>query len=77
MGAAMEALRFPAGFTWGVSTSAFQIEGALAEDGRGPSVWDTFCNRPGRIANGDDATVACDHYHRWREDIELIAGLGV
>ena len=76
MGAAMEAMRFPAGFTWGVSTSAFQIEGALAEDGRGPSVWDTFCNRPGRIANGDDATVACDHYHRWREDIELIAGLG-
>lgn len=71
------ALRFPRGFTWGVATSAYQIEGAVAEDGRGPSVWDTFCNRDGVIANGERADVACDHYHRMPEDVALIAGLGV
>jgi beta-glucosidase len=69
-------LHFPSGFCWGVSASAFQIEGALAEDGRGPSIWDRFSERPGVIANGDNAVVACDHYHRWREDVDLIAELG-
>lgn len=69
--------RFPAGFTWGVSTSAFQIEGATAEDGRRDSVWDVFCRQPGTIHDGQTADVAADHYHRWPEDVELMARLGV
>jgi beta-glucosidase len=63
-------------FIWGVSTSSFQIEGATKEDGRGPSVWDTYCRR-GEIANHDTGDVACDHYHRYREDIALMQRLGV
>jgi beta-glucosidase len=69
--------RFPGGFTWGVSTSAFQIEGATGEDGRRDSVWDVFCRKPGAIRDGQTAEVAADHYHRWPEDIELMARLGV
>jgi beta-glucosidase len=69
--------RFPPGFLWGVSTSAFQIEGALAEGGRGPSIWDRFCAAPGRIARGETAEIACDHYHRVDEDLALLADLGV
>jgi len=65
------------GFVWGVSTAAYQIEGAVDEDGRGPSIWDTFVHEPGRVANGDTGDVACDHYHRYAEDVELMAGLGV
>jgi beta-glucosidase len=65
------------GFVWGVSTAAYQIEGAVAEDGRGPSVWDTFVHEPGRVATGETGDVACDHYHRYREDVDLMAGLGV
>jgi beta-glucosidase len=68
---------FPGGFTWGVSTSAFQIEGATREDGRGESIWDVFCRKPGAIRDGQTADMADDHYHRWREDVELMAGLGV
>src|SRR5205823_12168754 len=68
---------FPAGFRWGVSTSAYQIEGAVAADGRGRSVWDTFCATPGKIADASTGDVACDHYHRYPEDIELLRGLGV
>ncbi|WP_102126532.1 GH1 family beta-glucosidase [Deinococcus planocerae] len=68
---------FPAGFTFGVATSSYQIEGAVDEDGRGPSIWDTFCAQPGRIADGSDGSVACDHYHRWEADLDLIASLGV
>jgi beta-glucosidase len=64
-------------FVWGVSTAAFQIEGAVSEDGRGPSVWDTFVHEPGRVATGETADVACDHYHRYAEDVDLIAELGV
>jgi beta-glucosidase len=64
-------------FVWGVSTAAYQIEGAVAEDGRGASIWDTFVHEPGRVANGDTGDVACDHYHRYREDVALMAGLGV
>jgi beta-glucosidase len=67
---------FPPEFQWGVATSAFQIEGATGEDGRGVSTWDTFCREPGRIRGGANADVACDHYHRWSEDLDLIAGLG-
>jgi beta-glucosidase len=68
--------RFPAGFYWGVSTASYQIEGAVDEDGRGVSVWDTFCRRPGAIADGQTGAVATDSYHRWREDVALLAGLG-
>lgn len=64
-------------FLWGVSTSAYQIEGAVAEGGRGPSSWDTFCAEPGRILGGDTGAVACDHYHRYAEDVALMKDLGV
>src|SRR4051812_26022256 len=67
--------QFPAGFLWGVSTSAHQIEGAVDERER--SVWDTFTAEPGRVKDGSTAAVACDHYHRYREDVALLAGLGV
>jgi beta-glucosidase len=69
--------RFPDGFAWGVSTAAYQIEGAVAEDGRGDSIWDTFCRRPGVIRDGQSGDVAADHYHRWRADIALMAQLGI
>jgi beta-glucosidase len=69
--------RFPEGFLWGASTAAYQIEGAVAEDGRGPSIWDTFCHTPGRTKDGDTGDVAADHYHRWAEDVRLLADLGV
>ncbi|WP_154942752.1 GH1 family beta-glucosidase [Micromonospora palomenae] len=68
---------FPAGFRWGVSTSAYQIEGGADADGRGPSIWDTFAHTPGRIVDGSTGDVACDHYHRHGEDVALMAGLGV
>jgi beta-glucosidase len=67
----------PDRFCWGVSSAAYQIEGAVSEDGRGPSIWDTFSHQPDRIAGGGTGDVACDHYHRWHEDVDLIAGLGV
>jgi beta-glucosidase len=67
----------PADFLWGVATSAYQIEGAVREDGRGPSIWDTFAARPRTIAGGDTAAVACDFYHRHREDVRLARRLGV
>ncbi|GIJ68280.1 GH1 family beta-glucosidase [Virgisporangium ochraceum] len=68
---------FPPGFTWGVSTASYQIEGAVAEGGRGTSVWDTFAHTPGRTKDGDTGDVACDHYHRYPEDVRLMADLGV
>jgi beta-glucosidase len=64
-------------FVWGAATSAYQIEGAVTEDGRGPSIWDTFCRVPGAIDNGDTGDIACDHYHLWRKDIELLRELNV
>src|SRR5690606_26697719 len=67
--------RFPDGFLWGVSTSAHQIEGAA--ELRERSVWDAFTEQPGRVKDGSTAAVACDHYHRYREDVALLAGLGV
>ena len=69
--------QFPRDFKWGVATSAYQIEGAHDADGKGPSVWDRFCQVPGKIADGSDGAVACEHYVRWQDDVELIAGLGV
>ncbi|MGH9068775.1 MAG: GH1 family beta-glucosidase [Acidimicrobiales bacterium] len=71
------AVTFPEGFLWGVSTASYQIEGAVGEDGRGPSIWDTFSHRPGAVRNGDNGDVACDHYHRVEEDLDLLAALGV
>ena len=74
--AAADNVSFPAGFLWGASTASYQIEGAANEDGRGKSIWDVFSRTPGRVKNGDTGDVACDHYHRWREDIELVADGG-
>ena len=64
-------------FTWGVATSSYQIEGAATAGGRGPSIWDTFSRVPGAVINGDSGDVACDHYHRYNEDLDLIKWLGV
>src|SRR5262245_10195929 len=66
----------PAEFLWGVATAAFQIEGGVTQDGRGLSIWDTFCTLPGRVRGGDDARVATDHRNRMREDVALLASLG-
>jgi beta-glucosidase len=68
---------FPAGFSWGVATAAYQIEGAVGEDGRGTSIWDTFCRRPGAIRDGHTGEVAVDHYHRWAGDVALMRSLGI
>jgi beta-glucosidase len=68
---------FPKGFVWGASTSAYQIEGAVAEDGRGPSIWDTFSRVPGAVYHGETADTACDHYHRLEADLDLMAQLGL
>ncbi|MEO3790363.1 GH1 family beta-glucosidase [Nonomuraea sp. B10E15] len=70
-------LRFPAGFAWGAATSAYQIEGAVEEDGRGRSIWDTFTRKPGRVLNGHNADVAIDHYHRYKDDVAVMARLGL
>ena len=70
-------LQFPKDFLWGVSTAAYQIEGAWNEDGRGLSIWDTFSHIPGRTRNNDTGDVACDHYHRWRDDVALMRELGI
>ena len=73
----MAVLRFPERFVWGTATSAYQIEGAWDEDGRSPSHWDTFAHTPGNTRNGENGNVACDHYHRWPEDVALMASLGM
>jgi beta-glucosidase len=70
-------MRFPEDFAWGAATAAYQVEGATHEDGRGESIWDRFAATPGTIANGDDASVACDSYHRYREDVGLMHELGL
>lgn len=70
-------LEFPQDFVWGAATAAYQIEGAWDEDGKGPSIWDVFCRVPGAIQNGDTGDVACDHYHRWQEDVALMRELGL
>jgi beta-glucosidase len=72
-----ERLAFPAGFTWGAATAAYQIEGATDADGRGPSVWDTFSRTPGKVRGGDTGDVACDSYHRYPEDADLLRSLGL
>ena len=72
-----ESLAFPDQFLWGCATAAYQIEGAVKEDGRGDTNWDVFCRTPGKVANGDTGDVACDSYHRYAEDTQLLKNLGV
>lgn len=69
--------KFGPDFVWGVSTASYQIEGAVNEDGRGESIWDTFCRKEGAVINGENGDVACDHYHRYRDDVNLMSELGV
>jgi beta-glucosidase len=73
----MKPMRFPSDFLWGAATAAYQIEGAWNEDGKGESIWDRFCHTPGKITNADTGDVACDHYHRYPEDIALMRQLGL
>jgi beta-glucosidase len=70
-------MSFPTDFVWGAATAAFQIEGATAADGRGESIWDRFASTPGSVENGDTGDPACEHYYRWREDLDLIQSLGL
>ena len=70
-------MAFPKNFVWGAASAAYQVEGAANEDGRGPSVWDMFCRRPGAIWSGHTGAVACDHYHRYKEDVALMKRLGL
>jgi beta-glucosidase len=72
-----QVLTFPQGFRWGAATAAYQIEGAATADGRSPSIWDTYARTPGRVFNGHTGDVACDHYHRYPQDIALMADLGI
>ena len=67
---------FPKDFLWGTASSSFQIEGTVPGDGRGDSIWDDFCRQPGKIADGSDGRIACDHIHRFREDVRLMAEAG-
>jgi beta-glucosidase len=68
---------FPDRFVWGAAAAAYQIEGAVAADGKGPSVWDLYCRRPGVIWHGHTGDVACDHYHRYEEDVALMQAIGL
>ena len=70
-------MKFPENFSWGVAAAAYQIEGAAATDGKGPSVWDMFCRQPGKTLDGHHGDVACDHYHRFQEDVAMMKALGV
>jgi beta-glucosidase len=75
--ATADSLRFPPDFVWGAATASYQIEGAVAEDGRTPSIWDTFSHTPGAVLNDDNGDLACDHYHRMPEDVALMADLAL
>jgi beta-glucosidase len=72
-----EPARFPDGFLWGAATASYQVEGAVDEDGRGPSIWDAFSATPGAVRHGDTGAIACDHYHRWESDLDLMSALGL
>ena len=71
------AIRFPEGFLWGAATSSYQIEGAVQQDGRGPSIWDTQCHHTDLVRDGHTGDVAADHYNRWADDVDLMAELGL
>jgi beta-glucosidase len=73
----MTTLKFPKDFIWGAATSAYQIEGAWNEDGKGPSIWDTFSHKAGKVANNENGDIAVDHYHRYKDDVKLMADLGL
>src|SRR4051794_11505869 len=73
----IQSAHFPEGFLWGTATAAYQVEGAWNEDGKGESIWDRFAHTPGKIANGDTGDIACDHYHRYRDDIALMRALSL
>ena len=73
----MTIIQFPKDMKWGVATASYQIEGATTEGGRGPSIWDTFSKTPGKVVNGDNGDIACDSYHRYEEDVQLMKDLGV
>lgn len=73
----MEKRQFPLDFVWGSATAAYQIEGAAREDGRGESIWDRYCSVPGNVFNGDTGETACDHYHRYKEDVALMKSMGL
>ena len=73
----MAQITFPDNFIWGAATAAYQIEGAWNEDGKGESIWDRFSHTPGKVHNDDNGDVACDHYHRGRDDITLMRELGL
>ena len=70
-------MRFPENFLWGTATASYQVEGAVSEDGRGASIWDTFSHTPGKVHHGDTGDIACDQYHRLEEDLDLMAELGM
>lgn len=72
-----DTITFPPDFLWGAATAAYQVEGAVHEDGRGESIWDRFSHTPGKIVNGDTGDVACDHYHRFQQDVKLMKELGI
>src|SRR5262245_31450263 len=76
-GSASAARTFPAGFLWGSATASYQVEGAAAEDGRTPSIWDTFSHTPGKTNSGATGDVADDHYHRYKDDVQLMKAMGV
>lgn len=73
----MDKKQFPADFVWGAATASYQIEGAYDEDGRGETIWDRYCSVPGNVLNGDNGNIACDHYHRYREDVKLMKQMGM
>ena len=70
-------MQFPSNFVWGAAAAAYQIEGAMQEDGKGLSVWDVFCRKKGAIWGGHTGDAACDHYHRYKEDVALMKSLGL
>src|SRR6267142_4579957 len=77
MNASATGREFPKGFLWGSATASYQVEGAVNEDGRGPSIWDTFSHTPGKVVDNATGDVADDHYHRFKEDVQLMKALGV
>ena len=73
----MDKVLFPDNFIWGVATASYQIEGAVNQDGRGESIWDRFSHTPGKVLNGDTGDIACDHYNRYKQDVQLMKELGI